>query len=380
MRCYVPARAELRRLGLQLMQAGLATRDQMQNIALACRRERCTIKQAVIDAAILPEQDCEQLFQHLAAEELYGLFTWRQGSFEFYKGPPADPVNADRLNELPEFDVNAILMEVARRSDEWELILDHIGSLDEVYIQASDGDDLRGDHREIFELVDGRTSVRRIAQALLIGLFEACRVVRDLVIQGYLHLAPPEYLLEEADSLLQAEHKRFAVVTIETLRDRGDELDSETLDRMALLLREAGEPRRAAATLLDAANRVEDFNIALQMLRDARALLPRSTEILEQLRITLASIDDPDFDGELIDTTDDLAQAYADDGEWEEAERCLLELDRLVPGQPRVIARRAIVLNRMGRRGEAVDLLLELAEQYSRRDSASCWSRATTRS
>ena len=64
-------------------------------------------------------------------EDLFGLFTWQRGSFEFYKGPVTDPLLAQRLETIPEFEITGVLMEVARRTDEWSLILEELGSLDE---------------------------------------------------------------------------------------------------------------------------------------------------------------------------------------------------------------------------------------------------------
>src|SRR5688572_2008018 len=91
-RSYITARVELRRIGVQLVQGGLMTPENLRAILFEQRKSRRPLRDLLVEHRVLPEAEVEELFDHRAAEDLYGLFTWPQGAFEFYKGPPSDPV------------------------------------------------------------------------------------------------------------------------------------------------------------------------------------------------------------------------------------------------------------------------------------------------
>jgi len=362
-RGYIPARVELRRIGVQLVQGGLMTPETLRTVLFEHKKSRHDLRALLVEHRVLPEAEIEDLFDHRAAEELYGLFTWTQGSFEFYKGPPTDPVVTARFDELKPFDINVVLMEVARRSDEWEVILDAIRSVDELLLPMDGVAPVKGDHLEVRNALDGRRTIRMLAPSMLFGLFELSRIIRDLLEAGQARFATVPEALEAIRFYLEHGRKKLASALLDTLTTRPEHHSYADLHAIATLLQEAGEQKRAAHTLLTAAREAEDAASALEMLRDARALAPRSCEVLEQLRARLQALGDPERDDELRQTTDDLCNALIEDGRLNDALTILEQLETASPEDSRLTFRRAIVLHKLGRRDEAITGLMTLAER-----------------
>lgn len=365
-RSYITLRTELRRIGVQLVQGGLVPAETLRAILFEQRKSRRPLRDLLIEHRILPEQDIDALFEHRAAEDLYSLFTWQQGTFEFYKGAPTDPVVVARFDELQQFDINAVLMEVARRSDEWEIILDTIRSTDELVV-AVDGaqiDDPTTDLEDVMRALDGRRTIRMLAPSMLFGLFELSRILRDLIDRGAARFATVPEALDAAREFLSHDRKKLATALMETIAARPEQHSYADLHAIAALFKDAGEAKRAASTLLVAATATEDALSALEMLRDARALVPRSCEVLHLLRECLLRLDDPERFEELTQVTDDYCNALIEDGRLDEGLELIDVLEELTPGDVRLAFRRAIVLHKLGRRDEAIAGLLRLAETF----------------
>jgi outer membrane protein assembly factor BamB/thioredoxin-like negative regulator of GroEL len=364
-RSYIPTRVELRRIGVQLVQGGLLTPESLRTILFEQKKSRRHLRELLVEHRVLPEAEVDELFDHRAAEELYSLFTWTQGSFEFYKGPPSDPVVLARFDELRGFDANAVLMEVARRSDEWEIIIDTIRSIDELVV-AVDGSEavVTGDHLDVLRALDGRRTIRMLAPSTLFGLFELSRIVRDLLAEGQARFATVPEAIEAARQFLGLSRKKLANALLEALAARPEGHSYADLHAIATLFQEAGEQRRAAATLLTAATEADDPAAALEMLRDARTLAPRACEVLAQLRECLLKLDDPERDQELRQITDDYCNALIEEGRLADSLTILDQLEAEQPGDARLAFRRAIVLHKLGQRDEAVTGLMALAEKF----------------
>lgn len=362
-RSYIPTRVELRRIGVQLVQGGLMTAETLRAVLFEHKKSRSDLRALLVEHRVLPEAELDALFDHRSAEELYSLFTWSQGSFEFYKGPPGDPVVLARFDEIKAFDINVVLMEVARRSDEWEVILDAIRSVDELIVRVDGASGVTGDHLEVLGALDGRRTIRMLAPSMLFGLFELSRIIRDLLHSGHARFATVPEALDAIRVYLGHDRKKLASALLETLAARPEGHSYADLHAIATLLQEAGEHKRAANTLLTAAREAEDAATALEMLRDARALAPRSCEVLEQLRQRLLAIEDETRGDELRQITEDYCNALIEDGRLTDALAVLEQLEVESPGDPRLAFRRAIVLHKLGRRDEAVTGLMALAER-----------------
>src|SRR4029079_885080 len=97
---------------------------------------------------------------------------------------------------VPKFEANSILLDVARRADEWEMILEALHSVDEVLVPGTgrSAADLTGDAGSVLQLIDSNRSIREITGFTLLGLFDCARVCLDLHRRGVVELATPAHV------------------------------------------------------------------------------------------------------------------------------------------------------------------------------------------
>jgi len=113
------------------------------------------------------------------------VFAWTRGSFTFTTGvrPPADAV-------LVRLDPTNLLLECARRIDEWSLIRRKIPSHDQVYHRtakypgAADAS-LTPEQQRLWTLLDGTRDVSRLIAESGLGEFQASRALYGLVMAEF---------------------------------------------------------------------------------------------------------------------------------------------------------------------------------------------------
>ncbi len=311
----VPPRVALRRLGQRLVHAGLLEPDQLRSALVLQRKERLPLGELLVREGLLQQEQIDEVAGMQVAEDLFALFTWRHGTFEFYKGALTDPAQLAAFDSCPEFEVNSLLLEVARRSDEWDGILAAIGSLDEVprrVAEPADPATLDESHRTLLYGADGQTTYRTLAEQTTQSLFEVARSARDLVQGGLLANVDDLALAQVALQHAEAGQDKRAIVLLQTLRDRSGDRDVAVVQTMAQALECAGERRLAGTVLLEAAQLQTDPELAMTMARRARDLAPRDPATNSFLRTVLlahSAPDSPELEQCTLDLLDALLEA-----------------------------------------------------------------------
>ncbi len=208
------------RLGERLVAAGKLVAAQLDE-AIAAQQAvpGRRLGELLVQLGMLARRDLEAELQHQVEETVYTLFTWTSGTFSFEAGVRPDDAEATlRLN--PE----GLLLEGARRIDEWSVIAKKITSFDAVY--AVDDDtrpaglsepELHDMERRILPLVDGMRSVRDLVEATGLTDFEVCRVLFGLLSAGRLRriaTAPPP--VPRQDEARIEEHRNLGIAFYRT--------------------------------------------------------------------------------------------------------------------------------------------------------------------
>lgn len=132
--------------------------------------------------AITPDQ-LEQYIRLQIEEAVFHLFTWAQGSFYFEPGQKPDP-EAMLVSINPE----NLLLEGARRIDEWSQIETRISSLDLIFEAEPDrrleGIALAEEQRKILPLLDGRRTVQEVADDAGLVEFDTAKALFGLLQAG----------------------------------------------------------------------------------------------------------------------------------------------------------------------------------------------------
>jgi Tfp pilus assembly protein PilF len=121
------------------------------------------------------------------------LISWREGFFSFEEVPAPDLPVDSRISVSTE----SLLMEGARRIDEWSRIAGTVPNLQVVPVFAPAGDehgahlDLLPHEWEVLTMIDGARDLRGIAGALGRSDFEVAKIAYGLVTTGVVALQPP---------------------------------------------------------------------------------------------------------------------------------------------------------------------------------------------
>ncbi len=365
-RIRVPARLSIRRLGQRLVQAGLLDGEALRATLVLQRKEPLPLGELLVKQGLLTQDQIDEVAGMQVAEDLFALFTWRHGTFEFYKGELTDPAARAPIEKCPEFEVNSLLLEVARRSDEWEGILATIGSLDEVPRRTADPEpdaEFEAAERAILFSANGIATYRDLADQTTFPLFEAARAARTLVAAERLTNVDDEGMVAAATEQATMGQGKRALLLLQTLRDRPGTRSLAVVEAMSKALEKAGERRLAGTVLLEAAQQHADPEQALTLARRARDLAPNDAGTISFLRTTLLAHSEPDSE-ELEKCTLDLLDALIDADLTATALEIVADARNTGTMRPQILLREAKARQKARDTQGAVEVLMELAASY----------------
>jgi len=151
--------------------------------------------ECLVQCGALSRKELERQMRLQIESVVFELMSWREGFFSFEERSP------DELPAAPEIHVSteSLLMEGARRIDEWSRIADKIPSLSVVPTLAPVDDahptqiDLLPDEWEVLTMIDGKRDLRGIATVLGRAEFDIAKVVYGLTTTGVVEVrAAPE--------------------------------------------------------------------------------------------------------------------------------------------------------------------------------------------
>ncbi len=198
---YAEIRSNPVRIGELLVRAGRITEAELERARAIQQQEReqfsttpRRLGQVLVGMGVLGERDLARQVEAQVCEVAFELLSWQEGFFSFSEGVltgiPADAMVRIRTE--------TILMEGARRIDEWSRIESHIPHLGMVPVLAdADGAgdsallDLLPSEWEVLSQVDGVRDVRAMAHLLARSEFEVARVLFGLVSTGVIALHDP---------------------------------------------------------------------------------------------------------------------------------------------------------------------------------------------
>ena len=130
-----------------------------------------------------------QIEEATGEEAVYALAIWRQGEFRFDPGVPTDKQTISKSN-------TNLLMEAARRLDEWRVLSKKIPSTDlvpEFVMQETREGQINLNTSEwlILSKIDGQRSVKGIAAASSLSVFDAAKMLYGLVAGNLIRLREP---------------------------------------------------------------------------------------------------------------------------------------------------------------------------------------------
>ncbi len=176
------------RLGDMLVKSEKITHEQLeQAIERQSKERRSKLGQILLASGAITQADLEKCVRIQVEEAVYYLFTWTQGSFRFEVDvqPEGEDVS---LSVNPE----SLLLEGARRIDEWSLIekkvpsFDSIFAVDEARLSATEVE-LTEEQQLVARLLDGERDVTQLIEESGLSEFDTGKALYGLITAGFVH-------------------------------------------------------------------------------------------------------------------------------------------------------------------------------------------------
>jgi hypothetical protein len=171
-------------LGALLKKAGKITDRELEAAAdLQRNDDRRLFGEILIKQGFVSRRDVEKYVRQQIESVVFDLFSWNEGTFSFADGKD-DEVRVDAIVRVS---IESLLMEGARRIDEWSRMADRIPGAYVVPRLAEPRDgvdsyiDLHPAEWEVLSLIDGEHSLRDIAAELAISEFEVAKTVYGML-------------------------------------------------------------------------------------------------------------------------------------------------------------------------------------------------------
>ena len=182
--------------------------------------DRRRIGEILIEMGAITPRDIEQYVRRQAEAVVFELMSWREGHFRF------EEASADELPDNPSVAVSteSVLMEAARRIDEWSRIADRVPSLAVIpeFAEAAEEHsgqlDLLPGEWEVLTLIDGARDLRRMAVDLARSEFDVAKIVYGLVSTGVVVLREPDRRSRAVAMDSDAEAERQANIRAQVLQ------------------------------------------------------------------------------------------------------------------------------------------------------------------
>jgi tetratricopeptide (TPR) repeat protein len=176
------------RLGDLLLRAKRISPEQLNAAvdAQALARER-RLGEILVEQGALSSEELNEYMRVQIEDAVYYLFTWSTGTFNFEAG-----VNPEQQDFLVRLNPEYLLLEGARRVDEWSLIqkkiptFDLIFSVDLGHVGQSDVT-LSSSQLQILPLLDGSRDVQQVVEDSGLVEFECGKALYGLITAGFAH-------------------------------------------------------------------------------------------------------------------------------------------------------------------------------------------------
>jgi tetratricopeptide (TPR) repeat protein len=187
---FAVRRRSTRRLGQLLIRAGKLTQRELDR-ALEIQRSDATrrLAEILLEMGSVSEEELERQLRFQMEETIYEVMPWDEGYFKFEE---KTELGDQRL--LARVRVESLLMEGARRIDEWTRLESKVPSPEAIPMMSVNADremtplELRADEWEVLAEIDGERDVRSLAADLGRSAFDVAKTIYGLVSTGVLEV------------------------------------------------------------------------------------------------------------------------------------------------------------------------------------------------
>lgn len=281
-------------LGTLLLRTGkLSEADFARARAMQEGGDRRRLGDILLEIGAIGRRELERQVRAQVEEVIFELMSWSEGYFSFSDNSP--PVGGASVVRIP---TEALLMEAARRIDEWSRIearIPHLGVVPRLVPPDAGGTtrlDLLPAEWQVLAAVDGQRDVRAVAAVLARSEFDVARTLFGLASAGVVVLEEPrqgpngalgaelhELLRRAADALAAGDAHQARLTALDLVAARPDRPEGQLMLGRALLA--GGRFADAATAFQDALQLDPLLASARRMLGVTRAAAGQFAEAIE---------------------------------------------------------------------------------------------------
>ncbi|MFM2089665.1 MAG: hypothetical protein RLZZ127_154 [Planctomycetota bacterium] len=229
--------------------------DAEASAAISSSGHESQVVQALYDRGLVSAEDLAEAVERQALDELYDIATWDHGDFVFHDAGPDAPEAAtavDRARSRPlAININSLLMEAARRQDEFNRISGLLPADDAVLGPAAGAENRLKTFRDypysaVVPLIDAVRCLEDLVEDSVATRLDVYTVVAALFQKELLAILSREDVIYHADYLLsQSDFPRAARLFRRALAIKAD--DPDTAGKLASCVAALGDVPEAAA-------------------------------------------------------------------------------------------------------------------------------------
>ncbi len=173
-----------------------------------------SVGMTLLRRGLVTKEDVVSALKRKICEELYDLFLWEAGHFEFAMNSCPEGLFDDLQTNAPiNVNTNSVIMEGLRRVDEWGILRTKIATLDEIFerTEARNTGDLEELDANFLQRIDGTTPVQELAKSYFGTRFELCKFLYDLLEAGTIRPISSDACIERAERFKNEKQPAVAI-------------------------------------------------------------------------------------------------------------------------------------------------------------------------
>ena len=221
------------RLRSILLREGLVSAEELEQAGKDHEETGILLGRALIDRGFIAESSLEKALRKKIEEELFDLFLWTNGNFEFFP-EQLKSTHEDDVYHVTRIQVDpmSVIIEGLRQADEWTVIRQRIHNFKWIFVPV-EGSSPPAENHAIYKLVDGISTLDEILEISPLTKFDTCMVL---------------YRFLEEEKIREADTQEM----IRRARDRASEDPESALSLYETLLED--QSSAASTELIEEAN------------------------------------------------------------------------------------------------------------------------------
>ncbi|HEY3323484.1 MAG TPA: DUF4388 domain-containing protein [Planctomycetota bacterium] len=278
---------------------GFIDAAQLEQVRQRCQSTNEQPGAALLALNLIESKDFSAVLKLQIEEEVYDLFGWEKAAFEFNEGPAAETLFPPQPVEKPiSMPISHLIMEAARRVDEWERLRKQIVSFKEIYciepavLKAMEKGEMEADavEKRVSSLIDGSRDIEDVILDSSLFKFEVLNAIAGFLQSSLIRPATVHELVQAEQDCARKELPRRRIKVLERILALGGE-NAQVRRELANALARDEQIDKACihfTVLAEAELALKKEEAAMELYRRILVLAPKNVKAHEQLAIIYA--------------------------------------------------------------------------------------------